>query len=66
MTTNISRVVEGDRSSKLDAMTMAVYSVPRLIEKVDALATFPGMGEWWRVIDAIRWWQEKKPLHVIC
>lgn len=53
------RVVAHDSASELVAVTMGVYSVPRVIERVDALVTFPGLGEWWRVREAIRWWQRE-------
>lgn len=44
------------------AMTTMILSVPRPIQTIDAFVVLPGMGEFWRVRDAIIYWEKK----IIC
>lgn len=38
-------------------MAMMLYSIPRSFENVDAIAVLPGLGESWRLIDAVNSWE---------
>jgi len=58
MSQALSRVVESDPVSEVVAMTMMIYSIPRLEEKCDALCVFPGMNEHWRVAQAVKLWEK--------
>ena len=54
-----SRVVEESFASEALAATMHLYSIPRhLAGEVDALVVFPGLGEDWRIVEAIRVWNK--------
>src|SRR3989344_5766312 len=48
------------KDSDILAMAIMVYALPRLSERVDALAVFCGMGESWRLTRAIEVWQSEK------
>jgi len=37
-------------------MAMMLYGLPRPVEEVDAIAVMSGLGEHWRVTDAVRAW----------
>ena len=54
----MSRLVEEDKISEYASAVIAIFSVPRVIERVDAITVFPGLGEWWRVKDAINAWEK--------
>jgi hypothetical protein len=49
----VPRVVEENPTYELAIMTMMIYSVPRRTNNIDCLVVFPGMGEDWRVIQAV-------------
>ena len=49
------RVVPSSIYSGIVSMALMVYSIPNVLEDVDALVVFPGLGEDWRVHHAISW-----------
>lgn len=54
----VARVVEDDTQlSRYMAMAMMLYSLPRPTDRLDAIAVLPGLGEDWRLIDAVNAWQ---------
>lgn len=53
----VDRVTNKDECSEI-AMTMMLYSVPRI--DCDAIVVMPGLGETWRITDAIRSWEKNK------
>jgi hypothetical protein len=59
METKDDRLVPRDMTSDLLSMAMMIYGLPRVPEKADALVVFHGLGESWRTVHAIKWWQEK-------
>jgi|SRR3989344_4629032 len=58
MSLELSRVIEEDKISEYAEAIISIFSVPRVIERVDAITVFPGLGEWWRVRDAIESWEK--------
>ena len=54
---DLGRFVLSPTCSDVVSMALMVYSIPRVILKVEALAVFPGLGEYQRVKDATTWWQ---------
>ncbi len=45
-------------TSDMAAMSIMLYSLPpQALTKVDAFAVFPGLGETWRLVDAVRHWE---------
>jgi hypothetical protein len=54
---SIDRLLPTDQMSDVVTMTLLVYSIPRIIERVDALEALYGLGEDWRIKDAITWWE---------
>lgn len=59
-TNGISRVTGGDAATETIASVMMLYSLPREIWRVEALAVFPGQGETWRISQALEWWNRRK------
>lgn len=57
----MNRVIRGDKSSDIIAMTMMLYGLPRVIRRADAIVVLPGLGEMWRLTDAIRAWEHNAP-----
>lgn len=57
----ISRKVKDYPGSKLASLLNFVSSVPtvKLLPRVESLAVLPGMGEDWRIIQAIEAWENK-------
>jgi hypothetical protein len=49
----VPRIIDKNPAHELAIITMMVYSLPCPLDKVDTLVVFPGMGEDWRVIQAI-------------
>ena len=49
----VPRIIDENPAHELAIITMMAYSLPRPLDKVDTLVVFPGMGEDWRVIQAI-------------
>ncbi len=61
MATNY-RVVEQDSASRTLTMAVMLYSIPNSAQKIcETVAVFPGLGESWRVIDAIRIYKTNQP-----
>ncbi len=58
MAEEVSRIVPSNAYMDVVASVMMVYSIPPIIEDADALVVFPGLGEYWRVNDAIYWWHQ--------
>lgn len=56
----MDRILLLSEGEKLIAATIAIYSIPRVINRSDALVIFPGLGETQRVSEAIHWWQEQE------
>jgi hypothetical protein len=56
----VKRLVEADEASVLMSMATLLYGLPRPIDRVDAIAVFPGLGEDWRMIDTIQAWNENE------
>jgi len=52
----IERAVDEDLTSRLVAMALMVYSLPRPVGDVDAILVLPGQGEDWRLTAAIKAW----------
>jgi hypothetical protein len=50
----VQRVIEGDEASMLMSMATLLYGLPRPIDRVDAIAVLPGLGESWRIIDGVQ------------
>jgi hypothetical protein len=57
MERQVERVVERDESLDLCAMTMMLYSLPRPADRADAIAVLPGLGETWRLAQAVQAWE---------
>jgi hypothetical protein len=57
----ISRRVKSNPGSDLTALFNFIFSVPTsyLLPRVEALAVLPGMGEDWRIIQAIGEWENR-------
>jgi hypothetical protein len=56
---SLSRLLPTDQMNDVVSMALLVYSIPRVIERVDALEALYGLGEDWRIKDAINWWETK-------
>ena len=54
----ISRIVPCHLYSDIISAAMMVYSIPRIMEDVQAVVVFPGLGEDWRITHAIGWWHQ--------
>lgn len=52
----VERIVEADEIAEIGAMTMMLYGLPRP-EGVDAITVYPGLGEHWRVEQAVDAWE---------
>lgn len=48
----LGRVMEHNPEGEMAGMAMMLYSVPRFVDRVDAVAVLPGLGERWRLDDA--------------
>ncbi|HEU4914173.1 MAG TPA: hypothetical protein VFT16_02080 [Candidatus Saccharimonadales bacterium] len=57
----VERVVDPVHAAKLGAMSMILMGIPQSEQRVDAVAVFPGLGETWRVEQAVRSWEDKAP-----
>lgn len=44
--------MEQNAEGEMAGMAMLLYSVPRFVDRVDAIAVLPGLGERWRLDDA--------------
>lgn len=56
----MERLIESDPVTDVAAMAMMLYSFPTSrVEHIEALAVFPGQGEHWRVISAVKAWDEE-------
>lgn len=56
----MERLIESDPVTDVVAMAMMLYSFPILeVGSFEAAAVFPGQGEHWRVIDAVKTWEEE-------
>ena len=60
MDRQVERIVDRDNSADVCAMAMMLYSLPRPIERVDGMAVMPGLGEVWRLADAVKAWERSK------
>lgn len=47
-----SRIMQETPTGEIAGMAMMLYTVPRVIHRVDAVAVLPGLGERWRIDDA--------------
>jgi hypothetical protein len=47
-----SRIMDENPTGEMASMAMMLYTVPRAIDRVDAVAVLPGLGERWRLDDA--------------
>ncbi len=58
MDRQVERIVERD-TGLMDICTMAMmlYALPRPAEGIDAIAVLPGLGETWRLVDAVNAWE---------
>jgi hypothetical protein len=56
----VERLVDGGQLSDVVAMAMLLLGLPRPIEQIDAIAVYPGLGEDWRLFDAIQAWETSK------
>lgn len=55
----IDRLVEASESTLLGSMAVMLYSVPQeAARRVDAIAVYPGLGEYWRVTSAVNAWDD--------
>lgn len=54
----VERIVDWDQASTALAMATMLYGLPRPVGDVDAIAVQPGLGENWRIIDAVEAWNE--------
>lgn len=52
----IPRTVAEDHATRLIAMAIMVYSLPRPVGDTDAILVLPGLGEEWRLTTAIATW----------
>lgn len=59
MQKEVDRLVPPDEMSQLMSLAMGIFTIPKRIDRVEGLVVFPGMGEVWRIMDAISFWQEK-------
>lgn len=55
----VSRHVESSEFSQILSMAMMLYSFPK--KQGDALVVFPGLGETWRISQAVQDWDQVKP-----
>jgi hypothetical protein len=62
MSNRIARIVDENPAYELAIMTMMVYSLPPKVNEIDCLVVFPGMGEEWRMVEAVRVWNENKKI----
>jgi hypothetical protein len=53
----IDRVVETGTAATIGAMATMLYGLPRPIDRVDAITVYPGLGEYWRIQEAVAHWQ---------
>jgi lipopolysaccharide export LptBFGC system permease protein LptF len=53
---NMERIIE-KKDSDILAMALMLYSVPKIPQKTDALVIMPGLGENWRIEQAIKIWE---------
>ena len=52
---------EYSKEKKLFAMATMILSIPLvLLQRVRAFIVFPGVGEIWRIGDAVAWWENKE------
>ncbi len=58
MIQEISRIVPSHIYSEIVSAAMMVYSIPQVIESVEAVVVFPGLGEDCRIAHAIGWWHQ--------
>jgi hypothetical protein len=65
MSNRIARIIAENSAYELAIMTMMIYSLPIKLNEVDCLAVFPGMGEEWRMADAIKIWNENKNIKTL-
>lgn len=62
MSQHIDRVVERNAVAEAAAVTTMIFSLQRITLRFDALVVFPGLGEWWRICDAIRTWRSSEEI----
>lgn len=48
---DLERVMESNEASREKALSMMLYAMSRMYDKVEALGVFQGMGEHWRVAE---------------
>ena len=57
----IPRVVEGSEEAEIVAMAMMLYAIPSVYCSVEAIGVMPGMGEHWRITEAIKAYESFDP-----
>jgi hypothetical protein len=60
---HIGRVIDGE--ADIVAMAIVLYSVPSVLDNVNALAVMPGLGEFWRIKHAITVWEKSTASHLL-
>jgi hypothetical protein len=55
----MNRIKNRTESSDLISMFIMLYSLPRVIERINAITVLPGLGETWRLTDALKAWENK-------
>jgi hypothetical protein len=63
--TKIRRDLPPTEASEFGGMLMMLYGLPRPLDRVDAIAVMPGLGEHWRVSDAVSAWNKGAGNHLL-
>lgn len=56
----IPRVIDDNPIHEAAIATMMIYSVGCDLNKIDAIVVFPGMGEEWRLLKAVKIWNKHR------